>query len=124
MMQDAALAPYAEHFAGFIQGVNTEACLALTTARGFEPLNADELEELRVAIREANLPGTWPLVSADRSTFLTLGLPSDELAALGRVDVNDLYLLVVRVDGSDAEPEVEDVVREVSKVVFRSEGVN
>jgi len=117
-MPDEVLSPYAKSYAAFIQGLESGDCLAITSARGFEPLTDDELEGLRVAIRESNLRGSWPLASPDGLTYLSVGTPSTRLAASAPVNSDQLYVLVVRVDRNDSQAELEAVVRQLANVVF------
>jgi hypothetical protein len=117
-LPDEMLARYNQQFAAYLQSLDTDSCLAITASRQYEPLSQTGLDILKAfpsygdAIQlTPDDDGGW--------TYAIVGLPSAALAQVAGFGADQPVALVLRVDNTDNETQVEDVARQLSAVALK-----
>jgi hypothetical protein len=116
---DGLLAPLAGEYSGFIQGLDSGRCFAVTANRSYQPLSEGELGTLKAYAPEPDSPASYLLPTSDGSMYVSVGEPSAALAGL-LPNPSELYAVVVRVDQTVYDEAVDRLVLQIAQIALQN----
>lgn len=120
LILDRALQPLAGQYAGYLVALDGTECFSITRLAEIPPPTRAELARIDRG-QASRTPERLRLVSEPLGylTMVRVGVPADILRERNGLSGERLYAIVIRVDNTDHQAEVQQVIEELAALIFR-----